>query len=179
MMRTPRILLGVVCAAASWAGEWSDPVEVHHDDDLCLSYRAKLNGEYLIVRASIEPGWHTFAMDNKRRADEKLAGKKSLGIDRPTEIALSGLQASGPWRQSAPEDFSKPELRWFSWGFERQALFVVKVRRSGAAARLAIRGQACTETICRNIDVAISLPVAKMKTDDSPEIEWKDLVPVR
>ena len=75
----------------------------------------------------------------------KLAGKKSLGIDRPTEIVASGgMQTVGPWYQSPPKDFSQPELRWFSWGFERQALFVAKVRRAAAgpanwpcAARLA------------------------------------------
>ena len=175
------LVIGIVCAAAAWAGEWTEAVEVRHDDNLCLSYRARLDGPFLVVMATIEPGWHTFAMDNKLRAEEKLAGKKSLGIDHPTEIALSGgLEAAGPWQQSAPKDFSKPELRWFSWGFERQALFVVKVRRSGAAARVAIRGQACTETTCKNIDVATSLPVGAGKAGaESSEIRWKDLVPVR
>ena len=175
------LVIGIVCAAAAWAGEWTEAVEVRHDDNLCLSYRTRLDGPFLVVMATIEPGWHTFAMDNKLRAEEKLAGKKSLGIDHPTEIALSGgLEAAGPWQQSAPKDFSKPELRWFSWGFERQALFVVKVRRAGAAARLAIRGQACTETTCKNIDVAISLPVGAGKAGaESSEIRWKDLVQVR
>src|SRR5206468_2365456 len=111
--------------------------------------------------------------------EEKLAGKKSLGIDHPTEITLSGgLETAGAWQQSVPKDFSKPDLRWFSWGFERQALFAVKVRRSGAPpTRLAIRGQACTETTCKNIDVALSVPVAAGKTDPS-EVQLKDLIPV-
>ncbi len=109
------LVIGIVCAAAAWAGEWTEAVEVRHDDNLCLSYRARLDGPFLVVMATIEPGWHTFAMDNKLRAEEKLAGKKSLGIDHPTEIALSGgLEAAGPSQQSAPKDFSKPELRWFS-----------------------------------------------------------------
>ena len=86
-----------------------------------------------MVRAAIEPGWHTFAMDNKQRAEEKLAGRKSLGIDHPTEITLTGgLEMAGPWYQTPPKDFSKPELRWFSWGFERQALFAAKIRRRAA-----------------------------------------------
>ena len=67
-------------------------------------------------------------MDNKLRAQEKLAGKRSLGIDSPTEIVFAeGLELNGPWYQSVPRDFSKPELRWYSWGFEGQALFVAKV----------------------------------------------------
>jgi hypothetical protein len=158
---------------------WSDAVEVRHDDNLCLSYRAKLDGDNLIVKATIEPGWHTFAMDNKRRAEEKLAGKKSLGIDHPTEITLTGgLETAGAWRQSPPKDFSKPDLRWFSWGFEKEAVFVVKVRRSGATpAKLAIRGQACTETTCKNIDVALSVPVGKGA--EPSDVQLKDLIPVR
>jgi len=154
---------------------------VRHDDNLCVSYRAKLDGDFLVVKATIEPGWHTFAMDNKRRAEEKLAGRKSLGIDHPTEIALSGgLEAAGPWQQTAPKDFSKPDLRWFSWGFEKQALFVVKVRRSGtAAARLAIRGQACTETTCKNIDVSLWVPAGPGKGPEPSGISLKDLIPVR
>ena len=164
------------------AAAWTNPVEVHHDDNLCLSYQAKLDGQYLVVRANLEPGWHTFSMDNKQRAEEKLAGKKSLGIDRPTEIVVSGgLQTAGPWLQTPPQDFSKPELRWFSWGFERQALFVVKTQRVGAApAHLALRGQACTQTTCKNIDVEISLPGGNAKMDAAPrEIDLKSLVQVR
>ena len=54
------ILLGVAHAYAA-----SDVVEVRHDDMLCVSYQARLEGPYLVVRATLEPGWHTFAMDNK------------------------------------------------------------------------------------------------------------------
>jgi hypothetical protein len=167
-------------ASAALAGDWSEPAEVRHDDNLCLAYQARVNGPYLIVRATVEPGWHTFAMDNKVRAMEKLAGKASLGIDHPTEIVLTGgTEPAGPWFQTPPKDFSKPELRWFSWGFERQALFVTKIRRSGTApGRIAIRGQACTETTCKNIDVALSLPAANTR-GDSAETNLKNLVQVR
>jgi DsbC/DsbD-like thiol-disulfide interchange protein len=176
------MMLGVWHAEAARQGDWTNPAEVRHEENLCLSYRARLDGPYLVVRAAIEPGWHTFAMDNKKRAEEKLAGKRSLGIDHPTEITLTGgLIVDGPWYQSPPKDFSKPELRWFSWGFERQALFVAKVRRSGAApVNIAIRGQACTETTCKNIDVAFPLPFANAKLDGNPtEVSLKDMVPVR
>jgi hypothetical protein len=164
------------------AGDWTPAVEVRHDETLSISYQAKLDGPNLVVRATIEPGWHTFAMDNQVRAEEKLAGKTSLGIDRPTTIALTGgLQVAGPWRQTAPLDFSKPELRWFSWGFERQALFVAPVRRSASGTvRIGIRGQACTQTVCKNIDVTIPLPLGKAgKEAASAGDTWKDLVQVR
>jgi hypothetical protein len=174
------LILCLVSANAARSAEWSNAVEVRHEENLCVSYQARLDGPYLVVRATLESGWHTFAMDNKQRAEEKLAGKRSLGIDHPTEIVLTGgLEAVGPWYQSPPKDFSRPELRWFSWGFERQALFVTKIHRSGAGpARIAIRGQACTETTCKNIDVAMSLPLANTDADQS-EIDLKNLVHVR
>src|SRR5882672_8991161 len=173
----------LVAAVASGAGPgaWTDPVEVRHEETLSLSYRARLDGPFLVVQATIEPGWHTFAMDNRQRAEEKLAGRKSLGIDHPTEITLTGGMAmAGPWYQTPPKDFSRPELRWFSWGFERQALFAAKVQPAGAGAvRMAVRGQACTDTICKNIDVTILLPPGKTTAAGSSEIDLNSLVRVR
>lgn len=175
---TAGILFGIANANASG---WTEPVEVRQEENLCLTYQAKLEGSLLIVRAAIEPGWHTFAMDIKRRADEKLAGKASLGIERGTEFVLSGgLAPVGPWRQSEPKDFSKPEIRYYSWGYERQAIFAAKVRRTGAGpARITIRGQACTETACKNIDAAISLALDDVKAGGEPEINLKNLIQVR
>lgn len=175
-------MLGAVGAKAARPGDWTDPVEVRHEENLCLSYQARLDGSLLIVRAKIESPWHTFAMDNKQRALEKLGGKKSLGIDHPTEISLTGgLEQVGPWYQSAPKDFSRPELRWFSWGFEQQALFATTTRRSaGVSARIALRGQACTDTTCKNIDVAILFPLGAAKTNtDSSGFNLKELIQVR
>src|SRR6202166_3466690 len=179
MIKLLMIILVVARANAARPGEWSDAAEVRHEENLCVSYQARLDGPYLVVRAAIESGWHTFAMDNKQRAEEKLAGKRSLGIDHPTEIVLTGgLATVGPWYQSPPKDFSRPELRWYSWGFERQALFVTKIRRMGAGpARIAIKGQACTDTTCKNIDVALSFPLAAIDTDPA-QVNLKNLVRV-
>jgi hypothetical protein len=121
-------------------------------------------------------------MDNTRRATEKLEGRKPLSLDLPTEIGVShGLEQDGPWFQSPPKDFSKPELRWFSWGFEERALFATKVRRTGAGpARITVQGQVCTESVCRKVDVAILLPVSA--ADSKPgttEVDLKTLVQVR
>lgn len=174
-----RAMLALVAGTdATWAADWTDAVDVRYDFKRCVSYRARLTGEFLVVQATVEPGWHTFSMDNKQRAEEKLAGRESLGIDAPTEIKpTQALEVAGPWYQSPPKDFSKPDLRWFSWGFDDQAVFVTKVRRSGAGpAQIAVRGQACTETICKQIDVAISLPLAGAGRSD---IDLKPLVRVR
>jgi hypothetical protein len=169
-----------VCASGAAAGDWSGEVEVLHELKPCVTYRAKLDGDLVVVRATLQPGWHTFAMDNERRAAEKLAGKPSLGIDQPTQITVIGaVEVAGPWYQSPPKDFSKPQLRWFSWGFEQEATFAARVRRSGSGgAQLGIRGQACTETTCKNIDVSVSVP-APDGNDKTISSELKTLVEVR
>jgi hypothetical protein len=181
MMNRNVTVLGLMAVAAgtALAGEWSAPVEVRHEDALCVSYEARLDGPYLVVRTTVGPGWHTFALDNQRRAEEKLAGQPALSVDRPTEIkAISGLATTAPWYQTAPKDFSRPELRMFSWGFDRAAVFAAKARRTGAApVKLAIRGQACTDTVCKNIDVVVNVPATAKA--GPPEIDLKDLAPAR
>ncbi len=176
---TATLLFSFAFAGAIRGSDWTNPVEVRHDVQKCVSYRVRLTGDLLLIQATHEAGWHTYAMDNKLRAQEKLAGKKSLGIDRPTEIVLAeGLELAGPWYQSVPKDLSKPELRWFTWGFEGQALFVTKVRRAGAGpANVTIRGQACAESTCKNIDLAISVPLGG--STGRSDIDLKSLVQVR
>ena len=179
MSRLLAILIALSIVPGAVAADWTAPVEVRHEDELSISYQARLDGDMLVVRATLGPGWHTFAMDNKRRVEEKLAGKPAISNDRPTEIVASGgLQTVGSWYQTPPKDFSHPELRWFSWGFEGQALFAAKVRRAAAGpTKLAFRGQACTATVCKNIDLAVSLPAANLAGVTG--VNLKELVPVR
>lgn len=169
--------LGLLAIAmAATAADLSTPVEVRHEDQLCVSYQARLDGEFVVVRAALGAGWHTFAMDNQKRAEEKLAGKPALSMDRNTEItAVSGLQVVGPWSESAPKDFSRPALRWFSFGYDREALFAAKVKAAGTG-KLRLRGQACTETICKNVDVTMNVGTAK---DAASREDLKELVVVR
>jgi len=148
---------------------------VRHDDDVAVAYQARMDGPWLLVRAKVGTGWHTFCMDNKRRADEKLAGKQVISVDKPTEITARGVEFEGGWYQTEPKDFSHPELRWFSWGFDKEAVFAAKVKR-GAPASLAIKGQACTDSICKNIDVTVPIPVSGSAVS---EINMKELVQVR
>jgi len=174
-------LLTVLCGLTLAAAGWTEPVEVRLGSDKCITYRARLAGEYLVVEATPEKSWHTFSMDNEVRAREALAGKRSLGIDAPTQISLSnGLEAAGGWYQPEPQDFSKPELRWFSWGYEKPATFVTRVRKSGAGpAEIAIRGQACTETSCKNIEVEISLLLPATGSGAGDGFDLAPLVAVR
>lgn len=164
-MRVRILSLLTVVAAGVSAAEWSKPAEVVVDDTICATYRARVDdGGRLVISLTLADGWHTFAMDNQIRANEKLAGKKALGMDKPTSFTVTGgLTVNGDWMQPELKDFSKPELRIFSWGFEKQALFAAKVERTGAGgqAKVAIRAQACTETVCKDINTALELDLSQ------------------
>ena len=172
-----RTLLFLLALSSLHAAEWSQPAEVHHDDKLVLTYRAKLEGEYLVVRAAIEPGWHTFVMDNKQREQERLAGKPSLGTEKSTEVSsVKGIAIKGLWLQATPKDLSQPEIRHFTWGYEREATFAAKAQRTGAApAEVQVRGQACAADICKNIELTLALPASAASTG----INVKTLIPVK
>ena len=152
-----------LAASGLGAAEWSKPTEIVVDDTVCATYQARVDyGGHLVIQLTLADGWHSFALDNQIRANEKLAGKKALGMDRPTSFVVTGgLAVEGPWLQPPVLDFSKPELRIFSWGFEKHALFAVKVKRTGSEARVAIKAQACTESICKNIDAAVTLDLTR------------------
>ena len=176
-----RWMTPLACAGVALAADWTAPVSVTHEFKPCITYRARLTGEYLVVEAKIATPWHTFAIDNEERAAEKLAGRQSLGIDQPTRIELSGgLDVAGPWHQSPPKDFSKPDIRWYTFGFEEKAIFAAKVKRSGGSgpATVEIRGQACTDTTCKNVDLELSLPLTELRGEAS-ELDWKGLVSVK
>ncbi len=114
------LYLGLVFAALPLAAEWGKPAVVTHEEEPVVTYRAQVSGGMLLVEVKLVPGWHTFTLDNDKRAAAKLAGKKATGQDKPTTIdAVSGVEIAGKWKQSAPKDFSHPELRLFSWGFEK------------------------------------------------------------
>jgi hypothetical protein len=172
-------LLAGACTAE--AADWTQPAEVLYDLKPRVSYRAALTGDLLMIQVTHEPGWHTVAMDNQRRVAEKLGGRQPLGVDTPTEIKLlHGLQLAGPWHQSPPKDFSRPELELFTWGFEGQAMFAAKVRRTGAGpAQIAVGGQACTDTICKKFDLELALPLPAASAQAAPAADLKNLVPVR
>jgi hypothetical protein len=177
-MRT--LLLVSALALSVNAADWSQPAEVRHDDKVVLTYRAKLEGDYLIVRAALEPGWHTFVMDNKQREQEKLAGKPSLGIEKSTEIkAVKGVTIARPWLQAPPKDLSQPEIRHFTWGYEREATFAAKAKRNGAGpAEVQVEAQACAADICKNIDVTLSVPAGTAKAAAN-DVNIKTMVPVK
>ena len=96
------VLMGLAAMGLA-AAEWSKPAEIVVDDIVCATYRARVDdGGHLLIQLTLADGWHTFAMDNQIRANEKLAGKKALGMDRPTQFVVTGgLAIDGPWMQPA------------------------------------------------------------------------------
>lgn len=174
------LLLATATFASAASSEWTTPVEVFHDDKRCIAYRAMFTGEHLLVEMNIEPGWHTFAMDNEQRQAERLKGKPSLGIEKPTGIKVTGgLTTAGPWLQTPPKDFSKPEIRWYTFGYDSKALFAVKASGSGEA-KVNVKAQACTDSVCKNVDITISVPVTTTGGSAPPAgVDLKSLVEVR
>ncbi len=137
-------------------GEWSAPAEIRNDETLCLTYRARFTGSHLVVEIQPEPGWHTFSMDNKQRQTAALQGRMSLGSEKPTTVVVTeGLTIAGPWRQTAPEDFSKPDIQWYSYGFSKQATLAAPAKASDPKTVIRVRGQACSDSVCRNVDVPL------------------------
>lgn len=168
---TPAILFLLTVAADGWG----TPAAVTHDDQPCVTYRAQVSHGYLAIEVKLAPGWHTFTLDNDKRAAAKLAGKKALSSDKPTQFQPEGIAITGPWLQSPPKDFSQPDLRIFSWGFENQALFVAPAKASGDHGKVRIKAQACTPAVCKNIDIVAEAPVLK----DGPAPSTSGLIPVQ
>lgn len=162
-------VLALAVAGSLWAGEWSAPVEANSRDGTPLvSCRARIAGEYLLVEVRAADGWHVYAMDNEQRAKEALAGKMSLGVEQNTEIVVTGgLEQFGDWFQSEPADFSQPELRWYSYGFEGASLLASRVRRNGGkSANITVRAQACDSATCISVEAQLELPVVDEAAGD-------------
>lgn len=165
MLKSTRMILvcvAIVSAFPAYAGEWSERVEVRGRRGAVVTYRAKVDGDLLIVEATHRPGWHTYAMDNVRRAQEK-SGKEKPETELPTVIAVTGgLSVEGDWRQTKPAELFQEAIEWYTWGFEGTAHFAAKVKRSGdAPARITIKGQACDAASCSMVEgIAIALPLS-------------------
>lgn len=153
------------------------PARVWLGDDLAVSYRARIEGDWLLVEADHEPGWHTYSMDNVTRAREK-SGKSKPETELPTVITpVDGLRIRGDWRQSPPIDLSKPEMRWYTWGFEDRSYFAVRIAEPVLPSSVRIDGQACTEERCAMVD-ALMVPVERRAAEDGEWVDPESLVVV-
>lgn len=133
-----------------------------------VTFEAKLIGDYLVIWATHSAGWHTYAMDNERRAREAAGGKKILGVEQGLSVSLSGgLKRVSDWRQTRPKEFSDLGQKWFSFGFDGKACLACKVESTGVTdAMIHITGQTCDSETCRPVDVRLRLPNVKSKSKD-------------
>ncbi len=152
-------------------------VLVWFGDTQAVSYRARVEGDWLVVEATHEPGWHTYSMDNVARAREK-SGKMQPETELPTVITpLDGLTIQGDWRQSPPLDLSTPDIRWYTWGFEGRSYFAVRVDKAILPSSVQIDAQACTDELCAMVD-ALVVPVDSSVTDGQWLVDPESLVVV-
>lgn len=165
----------VAGTAADGDRGWSDPVAVTLGSETCVTYRAAWRGDWLIIRADHQKGWHSYALDNQVRVDEQLAGRPALGVEAPTEIEVGGAELTGTWRQTPPHDLSKPELRWYRFGFSGRAYFAVQLapgigsHAAGAEPlQIGIRGQVCDERRCQRVDVQLTVSPTAEPIDCQP-----------
>lgn len=162
-----RVLALVTAALALFpglrAGDWSEAsAATGPDGSTLVTCRSRLAGGYLVVELEAAEGWHVYAMDNERRAKEALAGRMSLGVEQDTEVVVEGgLRVAGDWYQTEPTDFSQPELRWYSYGFEGTSLLAARteVVPGGRSARITVSAQACDSGSCLAVEAAMELPV--------------------
>lgn len=139
---------------------WSEPDFVRNGDDIVLRYRAAIADGHLLIEARHEPGWHSYAMDNPERAIEKL-GKKTENQDLPTVINLpEGLHTAGAWKQSVPIDYSKPEIRWHTWGFEGTSWFAIELEQIPEEPfSISVTSQVCDADSCAGtFDLKLTVP---------------------
>lgn len=178
----PALLLSCMFGAA--AQDWSDPVVVRRRAEPVVTYRAKLDGGFLLVEAVHAKGWHTYALDNVQRA-RKRSGKEHPETELPTRIEVAGgLKITGNWFQTKPEDLSDEAIRWYTWGFSSRAIFAVRVERvKGEKALVTVNGQACDAKSCQMVrDIVLTLPLAVIesfpKNEARSAINFNELVEV-
>lgn len=129
---------------------------VHHGDTPVVTYRAFLHNDYLVIESKHGQGWHTYAIDNEMRASDALKGKQSLGVEQGIKIVLpKSVKTEGPWLQTQPMDLSKPELRWYTFGFEGTAYFARKIKKSKKPFTVKISGQACNANTCCRVSIEL------------------------
>lgn len=153
-------VLALALSTASSAGDWSAPARAEAPDGrVLMTCRSRLAGDFLVVELEPADGWHVYAMDNEDRAKRALAGKMSLGVEQNTEVIVTGgLQPIGEWYQSEPLDFSQPELRWYSYGFDDKSLLAARVRRGEEPkAEVTVRAQACDSSSCVSVEADMEL----------------------
>jgi hypothetical protein len=186
-MNTALLLVLLQLASTSDDSGWSKEAVVRRGNDPIVRFQARIDGDHLIIKATHEEGWHSYAMDNELRAATALKGKMSLGIEQGIDVKVEqGMELDDHWLQTEPNDYSKPELRWFTYGFGKTAFFACRAKKlTSEAVTLRIKGQACSGDTCCQVDVTLKVQAMNQPDDEKyktlegqVQTMLKDLVPV-
>jgi len=176
-MRAVPFLTGIFLILLSpvlMAGEWSESKEIRQRrSGMVVSYKAKLDGDWLIIEATHGKGWHTYTLDNLERAQKKT-GKEKPETELSTVIELSGgLKPVGAWYQTKPKELSTPEIKWYTWGFENVSRFATQVELiDQSATTITINAQACNASSCSmvsDLQLTLDVPENLEKTENAVE----------
>ncbi|MCG8600862.1 MAG: thioredoxin family protein [Verrucomicrobiales bacterium] len=144
--------------------QWSASQYVTKGKEKILRYRAAVTDGHLLIEARHEPGWHSYALDNGIRS-ERVSGRTDGSHELPTSIKLSeSVQTIGPWIQTEPNDYSKPDIRWYTYGFEGTSYFAVPLEpgelKTTGNMEISITSQVCDSTSCAGtFELKLSVPV--------------------
>lgn len=135
---------------------WSTPAYLTSGNEKAVAYSAAVANGYLLVQAKHFADWHSFTMDNPQRSIGKLGEKGNQEL--PTGIVVD-QETEGAWLQTGPTDFSKPDIRWYTWGFQGVSYFAVKLSDPGKQVNLKVSAQACRADICAGaVDLELEVP---------------------
>ncbi|MEM1222671.1 MAG: hypothetical protein AAGH40_07890 [Verrucomicrobiota bacterium] len=146
--------------------KWSAFAAARYDNRVVARYRAAIFQNTLVLEARYEEGWRSYAMDNAIRG-RQAAGPDAV-FELPTELEVdSRVSLAGDWRQSPPENLSKSELNWFTWGYHDRAYFVCDLEAWPThGVSLQINAQICNAQTCAIArDLVIDVPGF---TNDAP-----------
>ena len=104
-------------------------------------------------------GGHRTALTASSRLE--ATGRDRPDTELPTRLTPSPeIELAAPWRQTMPADFSQPDIRWYTWGFEGRSFFAARVERADPGGRVQVDAQACTDRLCAMVD-ALPVPVTR------------------
>lgn len=158
---------------------WSKPAVIKHDSLPAVTVRARVVGDCLVVELQHEKGWHTYAMDNETRVEEKLAGQMSLGMQQGLSVDIQeAVKRTSAWRQSEPKDYSDAEILWYAWGFEGKAILACRIDPAGQEnVSITLKGQACNASTCISIEETLEAPV-QQAGEIPAALDWNSLVKI-
>ncbi|MCH6256349.1 hypothetical protein MLD52_07305 [Puniceicoccaceae bacterium K14] len=159
--------------------KWSPMVAAWYGEEIVARYRAALFDKTLVVEATYSEGWRSYAMDNLQRA-EAVFGPGSMS-ERPTQITLDeNLTPEGEWRQTKPQDMSKPDIEWYTWGFEKKAFFTRQLTElPHQEFQVKINAQICNNNSCSMAN-DLQLTVSNQpNTQESPVTETVEVLGIR